>query len=64
MENHYNDFAKWDSSTTFEFEGSEITLDIPEDGKPTEEGWNITPITPTVVCLYTGRVVLVCVGDH
>ena len=52
VENHYNDFAKWDSSTTFEFEGSEITLDIPQDGKPTEEGWSITPNTPTVVCLY------------
>ena len=50
MENHYNDFAKRDSSTTFEFEGSEIALNIPEDGVLTEEGWNITPITPPVVC--------------
>ena len=50
VENHYNDFARRDSSTKFKFEGSEITLNIPEDGELTEEGWNITPITPTVVC--------------
>ena len=64
MENRYNDFAKWDSSTTFEFEGSEIALNIPVDGELTEEGWNITPITPPVVCLYTSMVLLVCVGDQ
>ena len=56
VENHYDDFAKkykltikQDSSTKFEFEESEITLDIPEDGELTKEGWNIIPITPTVV---------------
>ena len=61
MENHY-DFAKRDSSTKFEFEGSEIALNIPEDGELTKEGWNITPITSPVVCLYTGMVLLVCAG--
>ena len=62
MKNHYKDFAKRDSSTTFKFEGSEIVLNIPEDGKLTEEGWKITPITSPVVCLYTGMVMLVCAG--
>ena len=52
VENHYNDFAKRDSSTTFEFEKNEINLNIPEDGELTKEGWSITPNTPTVVCLY------------
>ena len=65
MENHYNDFAKRDSSTKFEFEGSEITLNIPEDGELTKEGWNIIPITPTVVRSYTGRAVLAYMhGDN
>ena len=59
VENHYNDFAKRDSSTKFEFEGSEIALNIPEDGELTEEGWSITPITPTVVCSCTISTVLV-----
>ena len=52
VENHYNGFAKRDSSITFEFEESKITLNIPEDGELTKEGWNITPNTPTVVYLY------------
>ena len=31
------------------FEHSEITLNIPEDGLVTKEGWRITPLTtPTV----------------
>ena len=57
VENHYNDFAKWDSSMTFEFEENEITLIIPEDRELTKEGWNITPLNPTVY-------VYVPVGDH
>ena len=63
VDNHYNDIAKQykltikrDSSTTFEFEKSKITLNIPEDGELTNEGWNITPITPAVVCLYISSV--------
>ena len=65
MENHYNDFAKRDSSTKFEFEENEITLNIPEDGELTREGWKIIPITPTVVRSYTGRAVLAYVhGDN
>ena len=61
MENHYNDFAKRDSSTTFEFEENKITLNIPEDGELTKEGWNITPLNPTVVCLYTSMIVLMII---
>ena len=52
MKNHYSHFTK-DSSAKIEFEGSEITLNIPEDGELTKEGWNVTPITPTVVCSCT-----------
>ena len=65
VENHYNVFARRDSSTKIKFEGSEITLDIPEDGELTKEGWKIIPITPTVVRSYTGRAVLAYVhGDN
>ena len=42
---------------TFEFEENEITLIIPEDWELTKEGWNITPLNPTVY-------VYVPVGDH
>ena len=58
MKNHYSHFTK-DLSTKFEFEGSEITLNTPEDGVLTEEGWKVTPITPTVVCSCTISTVLV-----
>ena len=63
MGNHYNVFAKRDSSTTFEFEGSEISLDIPEDGELTKEGWNITPITPTVVSYYVWHALVLVITD-
>ena len=51
VKNHYSHFTK-DLSTTVDFEGSEITLNIPEDGEPTKEGWNVTPMTYPVVSLY------------
>ena len=51
MENHYSQFAKKDLSAKVGFEGSEITLNIPEDGD-TKEGWYITPMTYPVVCSH------------
>ena len=42
---HYDHFAKRDTSLKVEFQRSEITLDIPEDGKLTQEGWKITPMS-------------------
>ena len=50
MERHYSHFTK-DRSTKIGFEGSEITLNIPEDGEK-KEGWNIIPTTYPVVSLY------------
>ena len=57
MENHYNHFTK-DLSAKIGFEGSEISLNIPEDGE-NKEGWNIIPITYPVVSLYVLLLVLV-----
>ena len=38
-----------EASFQIRFEHSKISLDIPENGKVTEEGWRITPSThPTV----------------
>lgn len=38
-----------ETSFLVRFESSQITLDIPENGKVTKEGWRITPSThPTV----------------
>lgn len=51
VEDHYSQIAKKDLSAKVGFEGSEITLNIPEDGE-TKEGWNITPMTYPVVCSY------------
>lgn len=50
VENHYGHFAMKDLSAKVGFEGSEITLNIPEEGE-TKGGWNITPITYPVVSL-------------
>ena len=44
MKYHYDHFAKWDTSLKIVFHKSEITLDIPEDGELTQEGWKITPM--------------------
>ena len=46
---HYHHFAKEEASLRIIFENSEITLDIPNDGEVTNEGWRITPCSyPTV----------------
>ena len=46
---HYGHFAKQEATLRIRFEHSKITLDIPEDGQVTKEGWRITPRThPTV----------------
>ena len=46
---HYGHFATLEATFLVKFESSEISLDIPEDGKVTKEGWRITPRTyPTV----------------
>ena len=57
MEKYYSDLAKrnkltikQDRLTKVGFEGSEITLKIPED-EEIKEGWKITPITYPMVCL-------------
>ena len=45
MKCHYDHFAKRDTSLKVRFQRGEITLDIPEDGQLTREGWKITPIS-------------------
>ena len=46
---HYGHFAKQEATLRVRFEHSKITLDIPEDGQVTKDGWRITPRThPTV----------------
>ena len=51
MENYYSKLsAKLDMLVKIRFEGSEITLNIPEDGKLTQEGWKIIPMTHPLVC--------------
>ena len=47
----YGCFAKWETTfrVDFEEESSGISLDIPEDGQMTKNGWRILPLTnPTV----------------
>ena len=51
VERHFSRFAKQDISLKIEFEKSEITLNIPEDGI-LQDGWKITPMTNPVVSLY------------
>ena len=43
--NHYGHFAKRDTSMKVRFQRGEITLNIPEDGCLTPEGWKITPMS-------------------
>ena len=60
MEHHFSSqFAKLDALLKIGFEKSEIALNIPEDGRITEEGWKITPITPPVVCYVVALVITV-----
>lgn len=42
---HYDHFAKRDTSLKVEFQRSEITLDIPEDGQLTRDRWLIIPMS-------------------
>ena len=46
---HYGHFANQEATLRVRFERSKITLDIPENGLVTREGWRITPRShPTV----------------
>ena len=46
---HYGHFATLEATLFIKFERSKISLDIPEDGQVTKDGWRITPRThPTV----------------
>jgi len=46
---HYGHFARQEATLQVRFEQSKISLDIPEDGQVTKDGWRITPRThPTV----------------
>ena len=51
VKRHFSHFAKEDISLTIEFQNSEITLDIPEDGI-VQDGWKVTPMANPVVSLY------------
>ena len=45
---HYDPSARCES-TLIKFEEDQVTLNIPDDGTVTKEGWRITPLTnPTV----------------
>ena len=60
MERHFSSqFAKLDALLKIVFEKSEIALNIPEDGRITEEGWKITPMTCPVVCYVVALVITV-----
>lgn len=52
VQNHFSCFAKWDTSLKVGFQKSEITLNIPDDGELTQEGWKITPMTYPAVSLH------------
>ena len=52
VKNHFTCFAKWDTSLKVGFQKSEITLNIPDDGELTQEGWKITPMTYPAVSLH------------
>ena len=52
MKNYFSHFAKLDAWLRVGFQKSEITVDIPEDGEITWEGWKITPMTYPAVSLY------------
>ena len=52
VQNHFSCFAKWDTSLKVGFQKSKITLNIPDDGELTQEGWKITPMTYPAVSLH------------
>ena len=53
VKHHFSCFAKWDTSLKVGFQKSEITLNIPDDGELTREGWKIIPMTYPAVSLHT-----------
>jgi len=58
---HYDPSARCES-TLVKFEDNQITLNIPDDGTVTKEGWRITPFTnPTVSDTETS---LYCTDSH
>ena len=40
---HYGSFARKDATLRVAFEQGEISLDIPKEGRLTNEGWRILP---------------------
>ena len=57
---HYGHFAKEEGTLRVRFVGSKITLDIPEDGLVTDEGWKIIPFshpTVSVACPYIAVII-------
>ena len=49
VKEHYGHFATQEATLRVRFGCNEITLDVPEDGLVTREGWRITPRSyPTV----------------
>ena len=49
VRDHYGHFATEEATLRVKFQRSEITLDIPVDGRVTREGWSIIPRSyPTV----------------
>ena len=64
MKNYFSHFAKLDAWLKVGFQKSEITLDIPEDGEITREGWKITPMTYPAVSLYFTEVVCEYFHDY
>ena len=56
VKEHYGHFAKQEATLRVRFEHSKITLDIPEDGQVTKEGWRITPRTHPTVSEHTHEI--------
>lgn len=49
VKEHYGEFARQEAFFLVRFEDTKISLDIPDGGQVTKEGWRITPRTsPTV----------------
>ena len=49
VKKYYGHFSELVATLQVGFEGSDLTLDIPEDGLVTKEGWRITPLNPPTV---------------
>ena len=50
---HYGHFARQEATLRVKFEQSKISLDIPENGQVTKDGWRITPRTHPTVSEHT-----------